>query len=115
MSAVFMLWAAGVDPPYSALVGVFASRELAQTADETTLELGEARHYLRPDRLSPINPRTIVEVPVIGAGGDLDAAERMKAWASKHGECDVQGVMDYEWVELARAALGLPPTEGYGE
>lgn len=45
----------------------------------------------------------------------LAAVARMKAWANDHGECDVQGVMDYEWVELARAALGFPPTEGYRE
>lgn len=36
------------------------------------------------------------------------AAWRMKEWASAHGECDTQGIMDDEWIALARAALNLP-------
>lgn len=44
----------------------------------------------------------------MNCGGSEDvqqAAARMRQWASEHGEADTQGLMDEEWLALARAAL----------
>jgi hypothetical protein len=40
-------------------------------------------------------------------------AARMMTWAKDHPECDTQGILEDEWLELAAVALDDQPTADF--